>query len=123
MKISKDNVCTFIPTHSPYGDLQILHVVYETKMQTFNGWKTISHYKLNFCTEGEAILHTPNGEYPIKKGTAFFSLPSVPFGIESVKNFKFVYVGFMGERAQAFSHKFNINKSNCVFEEIGRAHV
>ena len=116
MKISKDNVCTFIPTHSAYGDLQILHVVYETKEQTFSGWKTISHYKLNVCTEGEGILYTPNGEYTLSKGTVFFCIPSIPYGIESVKDFKFAYVGYMGERAQAFAHKFGINKTNCVFD-------
>jgi AraC-like DNA-binding protein len=118
MKNQKDNVCTFIPTHHSYGDLQILHFVYETKPLVFDGWKTISHYKLNFCIDGEGILHTPTGEYPLKKGTVFFCLPSVPYGIETVKDLKFTYIGYMGEKAQAFNHKFNISEGNCVFNEF-----
>jgi len=111
MKSIDNNVCTFIPSHASYGDLQILHVVLETKEMIFDGWKTISHYKLNICTDGEGVFHTPNGEHVIKKGTVFLCVPSTPFGIQSVNNFQYAYVGYMGERAQAFAHKFNINET------------
>lgn len=118
MKNFDDNVCTFVPSHLPYGDLQVMHVVLETKQMNFDGWKTISHYKLNICIEGEGVLHTPNGEHAIKKGTVFLCLPSVPFGLQSLSNFQYMYVGFMGERAQAFTHRFKINENDCVFNNF-----
>ena len=117
MKLLNENVCTFIQ-HHPSNDLHIFHVVYETKTQYFDGWKTLSFYRIHFVTNGEGILHTQNGEYHLSAGDIFFCLPSTPYGLQSIKDFRYAYVGYLGERANATAHNFSISVKNCVFHGL-----
>ncbi len=110
-----DNVCNFIPPQPSYGDLHIFHLVYETKKQVFNGWQSLSYYRLLFVLEGEGILHTQSGEYKLFENDVFFCLPSTPYALQSVDNFRYAYIGYLGERANATAEKFKINVTNCVF--------
>ena len=120
MNFSDDNICTFITKHSNYGDLHILHLVYETKRQRFDGWKTAPYYRMHFVTQGEGVLHTQNGEYRLSAGDVFFCLPSTPYAIQSIKDFHYAYIAYLGERANATAHKFGINIKNCVFSGFQR---
>lgn len=112
-----ENICSFIQNQHSLGDIHILHYVLETKKQRFDGWKSVSHHKIHFVIEGEGVLHTHNGDYKLAKGDVFFCLPSAPYAIQSVRNFKYAYIGLIGEKANALFHKFNINIKNCVFRD------
>lgn len=117
MNTLNENICTFIPNR-PSKDLHIFHVVYETKPQSFDGWKTLSFYRMHFVTNGQGVLHTQNGEYPLTAGDVFFCLPSTPYFLQSVKDFRYAYVGYLGERANETVHNFSINVKNCVFHNL-----
>lgn len=118
MEFENENVCTFTPPNPAHGDLHILHVVYETQIQRFNRWKTLSYYRLHYVTRGEGVLHTQNGEYRLSEGDLFFCLPSTPYALQSITDFRFVYIGYLGERANATAHKFQISVKNCVFKNF-----
>lgn len=116
MRDYNENICNFIASSPSLGDIHILHLVYETKKQRFDGWKTISYYRIHYVVSGEGVLHTQNGDYKLSKNDVFFCLPSMPFAIQSIKDFKFVYISFMGERANAIFQKYKINANNCTFK-------
>ena len=110
-----DNICIFKENSPSVGDINILHVVLETKKQMFDGWGSVGYYRMHYVVEGEGVLHTQYGDYIVKKGDIFLCLPSVPFAIQSVNDFKYIYIGFMGERANWFCHKLKFDLNNCVF--------
>ena len=112
------NVCTFIPNHTYYGDLHILHLVYETKPQSSDGWKTLLFFRMHYVTEGTGILHTQTGKYELSAGDVFFCFPSTPYSLQSVDNFKFIYIGYLGEKARSTADKFNLCDKNCVFKGL-----
>ena len=108
------NICKFI-SDNPKLNLHILHLVYETQPQQFDKWKTISFFRMHYVTEGQAILYTQNGEYKLSYGDVFFCLPSTPYAIQTIDNFRYIYVGYLGERANQTADKYNISVNNCVF--------
>ena len=116
MKNLNENICMFIPNSPSLGDIHVLHYVLETKKQRFDGWKSISYYRMHYVVEGEGVIHTHNGDHKLSKGDVFFCLPSTPFALQSIKNFKFIYISFIGERANAIFHKYSINVKNCIFK-------
>lgn len=118
MSIFDRNVCTFIPNNPHQGNLQIIHLVYETKPQIFDGWKTHHFFRMHFVTDGKGVLHTQYGTHTLNKGDIFFCLPSCPYAIQSIENFKYIYIGYLGERSIATADKFNLTIKNCVFKSF-----
>lgn len=116
MKELNENICNFIPSSPSLGDIHILHLVHEAKIQRFDGWKSIAYYRIHYVVSGEGVLRTHNGDYKLSKNDVFFCLPSMPFAIQSMKDFKYVYISFIGERANAIFQKYKISANNCVFK-------
>jgi AraC-like DNA-binding protein/mannose-6-phosphate isomerase-like protein (cupin superfamily) len=118
MKFFDRNICTFIPNTKHVGDLQILHLVYETKPQTFCGWQTNYFFRMHCVVEGKGVLHTQNGEFQVKEGDVFFSFPSMPYYLETQGELKYIYVGYLGERGVALCDKFKLSAKNCVIADM-----
>ena len=112
------NVCMFIPPQNS-EEIYVLHFVYETKPQVFDGWKTLSYYKMHVVLGGDGVLHTHNGEYNLKKGDVFFCLPACPFGLESRNDFKFAYVSFLGNLANKYTDQLKITAKNVTVSSWG----
>jgi YesN/AraC family two-component response regulator len=107
-----------MPSPPTASDLHILHLVYETKPQNFDNWKTLSYYRMHFVLEGEGVLHTQIGDRRLSPGDVFFCLPSTPYALQSIQDFRYAYIGYLGDRANATAHKFNISVQNCVFTKL-----
>ncbi len=116
--MQENNVCMFIPTNNHPNDIHIIHFVLETKKQIFNGWKSLAFYRMHVVLNGEGVLHTHNGEHRLHKGDVFFCLPACPFAIQSIKEFKYSYVGFLGKEANKLIDELKINVNNCVFTNL-----
>jgi len=110
-----NDVCHFIPEHKDNLSVQIINFVLETKKQLATKQKTSSVYIMNYVLEGQGVLHTRAGSYPVSKGDIFFCLPASPYSIESVDNFQYMYISFLGTRANMIIDKLRINAENCVF--------
>ena len=113
-----ENICNFIPPQTTTGDLHILHLVHETSEQRFDGWKTLSYYRMHYVLEGSGVLHTQNGEYRLSKGDVFFCLPSMPYALQSLQGFRYGYIGYLGAKANATAEKYKISVQNCVFKNL-----
>lgn len=115
--MDNQNVCMFIPTKT-HSDVHIVHFVYETKKQVFDGFKSLSIFRLYAVLEGSGTLITQSGKYSLSKGDVFITLPTVPFAIDSGEVFHYAYIGFIGELANELIYKNKISHSNCVFRGL-----
>lgn len=90
--MNDNNICKFILQKSNENDLCILHYVFETHEQKFDKWITPANYRIHYALTGTAVLHTQRGDINLKKGDVFFTLISVPYGLESSRDFTYYYI-------------------------------
>lgn len=109
------NICRFVPEGRDAYRINILYYVLETKPQLLHGLRASAFYTMYLALDGEAALHTASGNSEIHSGDLFFSMPSVPFAIESKEGFRYIYISYMGPRANALMEMLKINPQNCVF--------
>ena len=110
-----NNICRFIPYQNTGERIHILHFVLETKQQNFENFKCISMYRMHLVMQGEGHLHTPTGTHTLSAGDIFFCMPAVPYVIESVKDFQYAYISYLGSRTNAIMDKLKISGNNCIF--------
>ena len=114
--MSDQNICRFIPDGSENEKLHVINFVLETKTKPFMGLKNSSVYQMYYVKNGEGLLHTGGGKCTLKEGNIFFTFPSSPFEIESVCDFEYMYISYLGTRASKINENLGINRHNCVFE-------
>lgn len=112
--MATENICRFLPRNEE-GTINILNFVYETKKQVFTALKCETVYKLHLVTGGKGILHMSGADYELSEGDAFLTFPSVLCAIESIDAFQYMYISFLGSRANAVMEKINIGKKNFIF--------
>lgn len=110
-----NNICRFIPRHNDYETIHTINFVLETKKQKYESLKSNSVYRMHYVKEGEGLLHTPGSSRQLKRGDLFFVLPAVPFAIESGENFQYLYISYIGTRANHIMEQLKITGQNCLF--------
>lgn len=111
-----ENICQFIPFHKDYYSFHTINFVLETKCPAFSGLKVDSLNKIYLVTEGEGTFHITGEQFPISRGNMFFSFPAVPFAIEAKSDdFKYMYISFLGERANMLMDQLELNSKNFLF--------
>lgn len=116
------NICLFVPDGSDNEKLHIINFVLETKPKAFNGLTSASVYQMYYVSHGEGIFHTSRGKQTIAKGDIFFTFPSSPFAIESKSDLEYMYISYLGTRANKLYESLGINRNNCLFkgfDEVG----
>ena len=117
-----ESICHFIPYHKDYHSIHTIHFVLETQQQIYKALKTETVYKMYFVSSGEGLLHTRGRVQKIKKGDIFFTFPAFPFCIESIDDFSYMYVSFIGARGNQIMEKLGVNVDKFFFpdfEEVG----
>lgn len=109
------NYCRFIGKQHSNEDVYVLHFVLETKEQRFDGWKSLSFYRICYVSEGEGVYRTQHGEYRLKKGDVFFGIPGMLYAVQSVKDFQYYYIAYLGKRPLKIMEQLKINARRCVF--------
>ena len=109
------NVCFLIPKQKELETLRTVHFVLETSTAAIQEPKFLSMYYLYLITDGNGVLHLKNREIPLRAGDIFFGLPALAFAFTPLNDFKYIYVSYMGQRANYLIDKFKINAKNCVF--------
>ena len=109
------NNCRFIEKTKNREDVYILHFVFETKEQRFDGWKSLSFYRIGYVSEGEGVYRTQYGDYVLKKGDVFFGTPGSLYALQSIRDFQYYYIGYLGDRPLKLMEQLKINAKNCIF--------
>ena len=113
------SICNFIPVKNS-GELKTVHFVYETEFNKLKQPFIYPLYYMHLITKGEGVLKLPSGEYKLCVGAIFFAFPGIPFEIEGSDDLKYMYISYMGLRAQELAVDLEINLERPVlygFEE------
>lgn len=110
-----ENICNFVPFQAEQFSLQTVHFVLETQKQTYRALKSEALYKMHLVNSGQGVLHTMGKSQPLKKGDIFFTFPAFPYRIESVEDFSYMYVSFLGKRGNQILEKLLISRNNFLF--------
>lgn len=112
-----NNICRFVPRVAASTDINIIHFVYETKPQS--GKPLIETvYKLHLVVKGTGILRLGEKSYPLRVGDMFFLFPSVSYAIESGEDFEYLYISYIGMRANALMSGLGIRRSHSLFHDM-----
>lgn len=110
-----ENICRFIPQEDIPDVIRTINFVYETKPQAADALKILSYYRMHYVTDGSGIIRLNGKEYKASQGDIFFIFPAVPHSIESEENFKYVYISYLGVRANQIMDRLKITKNNFIF--------
>jgi len=117
--VSEQNVCRFVPREINDHSIHTVHFVLETKEQVYTGLRLKALYTVYFVTQGEGKLHTKGEVRTVKQGDVFFSFPAEPFAIESVSDFRYMYISFLGARGNRILDKLGISPKTPAMEDCG----
>ena len=112
-----NNICNFIPYRNDYHSIHTINLVFETKRQRFDGIISQAVYKVYYICSGKGILHLTGKTIKLSEGDIFFTFPGMPFCIESVENFTYMYISFLGTRTNMIMEQLKISHTNFHFPE------
>lgn len=113
--MKKQNICHFIPIDTDRGQLDAINFVRETGQQHFAALKTEAVYKMYLVCAGRGKLHTLGKITPLGAGDLFFTFPAEAFAIESIEDFEYMYITFLGSRGNMLLETLHINRHNAIF--------
>ncbi len=113
----RDNICHFVPYRKEYDSIHTINFVLESGEKPFEKLKAESVYKIYYIIRGNGYVHTSGRVSEISEGDVFFTLPSVPFCIESGEDFSYMYISFLGTRANMILDMYNIRADNFIFKD------
>ena len=111
----KNSICRFIPKNNDLDSIHTINFVLETKHQEYTKPSAKAEYKMIYAAKGEGIFHTDTKQHKITAGDLFFCLPGVPYSIESGADFEYMYITFVGIRANMLMDRLGINRNNFIF--------
>ena len=117
--MAEQNVCRFVPREINDHSIHTVHFVLETKEQLYTGLRLKSLYTVYFVLQGTGKLHTRGDVFTLKKGDVFFSFPAEPFAIESVADFQYMYISFLGARGNRIMDKLGISPKTVMYPDCG----
>lgn len=114
-----NNICLFVPKMHNYETIQPVRFVLERKPQNNPEFSISSFYIVHCVIKGEGIVHYKDNSFKVKRGDVFFTTPSLSYRIESVKDFEYGYITYLGTRASYLAEKFHLRQNNYVFFDLG----
>ena len=118
-----NNICNFIPYKNDYHSIHPINFVFETKKQEFNGIISQSMYKVYYVHSGRGILHLTGKNIELSAGDIFFTFPGIPFCIESIENFTYMYISYLGTRSNMIMEKLKISHTNFHFQNCEKVYT
>ena len=115
--MAEQNVCHFVPREVNDHSIHTVHFVLETKEQIYTGLRLKSLYTVYFVIQGAGKLHTRGEIMSLKQGDIFFSFPAEPFAIESVADFQYMYISFLGARGNRIMDMLGISHKTSLFSD------
>lgn len=111
------NICRFVPAQRDDDRINILYYVLETQPQ--QGMRIRAFYTMHLVLEGGALLSSAGAAFRLQPGDIFFTLPASPYSIDAEDGFRYIYISYMGPRANMLMEKLGITPKKCVFPGHG----
>lgn len=115
--MSNANICRFVPYHKDYHSVLTINFVLECQPMVYDKLKSDDMYKMYYVRSGKGRLHIPGNCESLSQGDIFFTLPSVPYCLESVEDFSFYYISYIGSRGNMIMEQLGIRRTNCIFRD------
>lgn len=112
------NICRFLPNRKINESINIINLVFETECSKKAELRSIATYRLHYITEGKGVLNTKNRSYNIKAGDLVIIPPALFFSIENKDDIKYIYISFLGTRANALAEQFKFSNSANIFSDF-----
>ena len=111
-----DNVCKFLPKFENYNFFNIINLVYETKAKSDAPKKSIATFRIHIITDGKGKLLTNLGETELSTGDIIIMPPAKPFAIQNEENLKYIYISYLGVRANILAEEYKITSYGSVYK-------
>ncbi len=110
-----ESICRFIPAKNESEDIRTVHFVYETENEMLSQPFVHPIYYLHLVTNGTALLKMAEKEYRLGVGDLFFSFAGCPFETEEAKDFKYLYISFMGKGVISLLERLGVSINAPVY--------
>lgn len=115
--MADQNVCRFVPREMNEHCIHTVNFVLETEPQVYNGLRLKALYTMYLVVRGKGRLHTQGEVRDLREGNLFFSFPAEPFAIESVEEFQYMYISFLGARGNMLMEKLGVSPRSFFFAD------
>ena len=122
-RMENQNICLFVPYHKDYQSIHTVHFVLETEPQTAKAFRTEALYKVHLVRTGSGLLHTVGTVQPLSAGDVFFTFAGMPYRLESGADFSYLYISFLGARANQIMEKLGISPAPEAFAHAMPCHA
>lgn len=110
-----NSICRFAPAGKAPDVIQIIHFVYESSMGDLTQSRLETAYKMGLVVSGTAAINYYGKKETLAPGTLFFAFPAVPYVLESSPDFTYLYISYLGLRANMLMDRLRINPEHFVF--------
>ena len=114
-----DNICCFVPYHKDCQSIHTVNFVLESNPLIYGSRLTSATYRVHYIAAGTGFLHIAGRVKPLSAGDVFFTFPGETFSIEAQPGFSYMYVSYLGTRANMIMEKLKISGSNFHFPDCG----
>ena len=112
-----ENICKFIPVSSTTDMIQTLNFVHETQRHE-PVEERLAVYRVHYVTDGIGTVRCGGVRKELRAGDVFFAFPAVPFVLEGDAAFRYMYISYIGIRANAVMERLRINSRNFLFPSM-----
>ena len=110
-------ICRFAPAAKAPDVIQIIHFVYETSMGGVTHKGLEIAYKTGLVVSGTAEITCYGQQKALAKGDLFFVFPATPYTLKTSEDFSFLYISYLGLRANQLLDRLKISPRNFVFPD------
>ena len=111
---TQNNICKFI-ANSNQDRLYTSNFVLETNAETGGKARTLPHNAVYLAVSGRAVLHTHALTQALEPGNVFFTFSQIPFRLENLEDFQYLYISFGGGRSDELFSRCGIHPGRAVF--------
>ena len=114
-----NTICRFAPAGKAPDVIQVIHFVYESSMGSLTQHRFETAYKLCLVVSGNAAVSCYGRKEALQPGDLFFGFPAVPYVLEGSSDFTYLYISYLGLRANMLMDRLKINTEHFVFHGFG----
>ena len=111
----EENICRFLPKFENYNFFNIINLVYETEAPNISPRKVTATFRIHLITDGSGVFHTDKTSVSVKKGDVIVMPPAKPFAINNTEELKYIYVSYLGVRANMLAEEYKIGSHGSVY--------